>query len=178
MEDTTNAVRKLFQLGRRELVTKPVDTGKLLARSIQTMTYSLEKNQARVTTGELPVIETDPQALELIFDNLLTNAVKFLDPKRPGVIEVTAERSQHETLFHVHDNGRGIAAEDVPRAFELFRRVGELDVPGEGIGLAHVKILVQRLGGDIWCKSAPGEGSTFSFSLPKCHSPHEKSPKL
>ena len=70
------------------------------------------------------------------------------------------------TTFHIRDNGRGIAAEDMDKVFAPFRRAGRQDVPGEGMGLAYVQALVRRHGGRIWCESEPGVGSTFSFTIP------------
>jgi signal transduction histidine kinase len=70
-------------------------------------------------------------------------------------------------VIHIRDNGRGIAQEDIPKVFEIFKRVGTQDVTGEGMGLAYVKALVKRQGGRIWCESELGKGSTFSFTIPR-----------
>jgi signal transduction histidine kinase len=69
------------------------------------------------------------------------------------------------TVFSVRDNGRGIAAADIPHVFEPFRRVGQQDVPGEGMGLTYVRTLVRRHGGEITCQSTLGVGTTFSFTI-------------
>jgi signal transduction histidine kinase len=98
--------------------------------------------------------------------NILMNAVTYLDPERPGEIEITGQRKHNETHFQVRDNGRGIAENDMHKIFELFRRAGEQDVPGEGMGLAYVRTLVRRYGGRIWCESDLGVGTTFTFSIP------------
>jgi signal transduction histidine kinase len=103
----------------------------------------------------------------MIFGNILDNAVKYLRPGVPGKIEIIAEANSEGTTFSIRDNGRGIPNEEIHKVFEMFRRVGEQDVPGEGVGLACVKTLVRRHGGRIWCKSEPGAGSTFSFSIPE-----------
>jgi signal transduction histidine kinase len=89
----------------------------------------------------------------------------YLDPHRPGKIEIRAERNHAETTFHIRDNGRGIDKKDLHAVFELFRRVGKQDVPGEGMGLAYVQTLVRRHGGQIWCESEVGVGTTFSFTI-------------
>jgi signal transduction histidine kinase len=68
-------------------------------------------------------------------------------------------------VFAVQDNGRGIAEADIPHVFEPFRRVGRQDVPGEGMGLAYVRTLVRRHGGDITCQSTLGVGTTFTFTI-------------
>ena len=108
-----------------------------------------------------------PQQLLRAVGNLLDNAVKYLDPSRPGLVRVTAETRGSRVAVHVADNGRGIAPQDHARVFELFRRAGAQDRPGEGIGLAHVKAMARALGGRVTLRSAPGEGSTFTVILPQ-----------
>ncbi len=98
--------------------------------------------------------------------NILNNAIIYLEPGRTGEIEITGECNAHETIFRIHDNGRGIALEDMDKVFAPFRRAGKQDVPGEGMGLAYVQTLVRRHGGRIWCESEQGAGTTFSFTLP------------
>jgi signal transduction histidine kinase len=107
----------------------------------------------------------DRTAMEQIMGNLLANAVAYLEPGRPGEVGVTAECRPDVTVLHVRDNGRGIAAEDIPKVFEPFRRVGRQDVPGEGMGLAYVQMLVRRHGGDIRCHSTLGVGTTLTFTI-------------
>ena len=104
--------------------------------------------------------------MEQIISNLLMNAIIYLDKSRPGRITVTGERNSKDTIYRIQDNGRGIALDDMPKIFELFRRAGKQDVPGEGMGLAYVRTLVRRFGGRIWCESELGEGSTFTFTIP------------
>jgi signal transduction histidine kinase len=99
--------------------------------------------------------------------SLLDNAIKYLDPNRPGQIEVSAEETADTTVFHVRDNGRGIAEDDMNKLFVPFRRLGPQDVMGEGMGLAFVRTLLHRLGGSIDCHSQFGVGTTFSFTLPR-----------
>jgi signal transduction histidine kinase len=101
-----------------------------------------------------------------VFGNVVENALKYLQPGRPGTIRVTGRVEGAMARFEVADNGRGIATKDFERVFELFRRAGDQSVPGEGIGLAHVRTLVRRMGGTIECKSEVGTGSTFTISLP------------
>lgn len=166
MDSLINAVLKLSRAGRRRLSLEPVRVRDLVQESLDTHAHQISSRQIGVTLGDLPDLVSDRASVEQIFANLLDNAIKYLDPARPGLIAVTAERSDGDFLFRISDNGRGMAQEDIPRAFEMFRRVGRQDVPGEGIGLAYVKTLVRLLGGRIWCDSEPGIGSTFSFSLP------------
>jgi signal transduction histidine kinase len=106
--------------------------------------------------------------VEQVFGNLIDNALKYLDPARPGTIEITARPAPGNRIrFDVSDTGRGIAPQDHGRIFELFRRSGTQDQPGEGIGLASVKALVRALGGRIEVSSQPGVGTTFIVTLPR-----------
>ncbi len=104
-------------------------------------------------------------------DHLIDNAVKYLSPDRPGLIDITGLRNGGETLFHIRDNGRGIAKDDLEKIFGLFRRAGEQDTPGKGMGLAYVKALIRLQGGRIWCESEAGSGTLFTFSLPDSTAP-------
>jgi PAS domain S-box-containing protein len=175
MDGQINAILKLSRAGRRKLVPEPLQMGDLVRGILQTLTHQLESRAVAVTVEGLPDLVADRMAMEQIFGNLLDNAVKYLDPARPGAIAVTAENDGREIVVHVRDNGRGMAQEDIPKAFELFRRVGKQDMPGEGLGLAYVRALVRSMGGRIWCRSELGKGTTFSFSVsntgPGTHEP-------
>ena len=118
--------------------------------------------------GDLPRVTADRLAMEQIFGNLIDNAVKYLSPGRPGRITVTGQPTGGGRVrIAVADNGRGIAERDHVRVFELFRRSGVQDQPGEGIGLAHVKALIRSLGGRIDVASELGVGTTFVVTLPR-----------
>ena len=100
-------------------------------------------------------------------DVLVDNALKYLRPGVQGQISVKARNQGNKVIVEISDNGRGIERRDQIRIFELFRRAGVQDRPGEGMGLAHVRALVRRLGGSIAVDSTPGEGSVFRISLPR-----------
>ena len=114
----------------------------------------------------LPTTTADPTSVELIFGNLLDNAIKFLDADRPGRITVTGWPHGDENVFQVKDNGVGIPEADFERIFQVFQRCGPQEIAGEGMGLAYVRTLVRRHGGRIWCESEPGSGSVFTFTIP------------
>jgi len=165
MDRFISALLKLSRLGRRELHLEPVDMEALVQATLQTLGHQLEERQVEVTVGPLPEMVADRTSMEQIMGNLLGNAVKYLDPDRPGEIEITAERGTNETTFRVRDSGRGIAEDDMDKVFAPFRRVGRQDVPGEGMGLPYVQALVRRHGGRMWCESELGVGMTFSFTI-------------
>jgi signal transduction histidine kinase len=166
MDHFINAVLKLSRLGRRELKFEPVDMEALVQAALQTLGHQIEERHVKVSVGPLPAVVADRTSMEQILGNLLGNAVKYLNPDRPGEIGVTGECDHDETIFRVRDSGRGIAEEDMDKVFAPFRRAGKQDVPGEGMGLPYVQTLVRRHGGRIWCESQPGKGSTFYFTIP------------
>ncbi|MEL0251039.1 MAG: ATP-binding protein, partial [Novosphingobium sp.] len=128
--------------------------------------HRIDETGTTIEIGALPRIETDRLAVEQILSNLIENALKYLQPGRPGVIRIDGNVSHGRANINVRDNGRGIDARDHERIFDLFRRSGTQDQPGEGIGLAHVRALAYRLGGLIEVTSETGVGSTFTLSLP------------
>ncbi len=166
MDKFVNGVLKLSRLGRRDLELEPLNMGSLVRETMDTLRHQLEQGRAKFTVGPLPEVVGDRTSMEQIVGNLLTNAVLYLDPVRPGEIDVSGEVDDGEAVFRVRDNGTGIAARDLKKIFEPFVRVGEPSVPGEGMGLAYVQTLVRRHGGRIWCESEPGVGTTFGFTVP------------
>jgi len=168
MDRLINAILKLSREGRRELRSERVDLAPLLATAAASVQHQLDERGARIELGDrFPVIHSDRLALEQVFGNLVDNAVKYLSADRPGHIRITAKEDLSGVTIEVADNGRGIAPNDHERIFELFRRAGTQDVAGEGIGLAHVRALVRRLGGDITVDSELGKGSRFKVRLPR-----------
>jgi PAS domain S-box-containing protein len=165
MDHLTTAVLNLSRMGRRDLTIEPIDMNQLIQVVLESMAHQIRQRYATVTVDPLPEVRSDRLAMEQIMGNIVSNAVKYLTNDRPGVIRVSGELNDIETIFHITDNGRGIAEEDKHKVFEPFRRAGQPDVPGEGMGLAYVQVLVRRHGGRIWFNSVLNEGSTFSFSI-------------
>ncbi|MGA1992467.1 MAG: PAS domain-containing sensor histidine kinase [Bryobacteraceae bacterium] len=166
MDHLIGALLRLSRVGYREFHMEELDAGELLAETLRTLAHQIESRKVELKIGPLPGITSDRTAIEQVFGNLLDNALKYLDPRRPGQIEVSAQETAEGVVFQVRDNGRGIAEEDMDKVFAPFRRAGPQDVPGEGMGLAYVQALLHRLGGTIECHSQPGVGTTFRFILP------------
>ena len=166
MDRLINAILRLSREGRRVLVPEQLDMTALLQAAIDNVAHQAERVGAGIVLEPVPAIVSDRIAVDQVFSNLIDNAVKYLADGRPGRIAVEGRREGLWVVVTVRDNGRGIAERDMERVFELFRRAGNQDRPGEGIGLAHVKALVRRLGGAIECQSRLGEGSVFSVRLP------------
>ncbi|MBA4789649.1 MAG: CHASE3 domain-containing protein [Rhizobiales bacterium] len=174
MDRLIKAILDLSRQGRAELQPVSVDMRALVDSIAATVAHQLIERDARIEIGALPAIVSDRLALEQIFTNLIDNAVKYLRTDVPGRIEVKAVETSAYVTFSVTDNGRGIDQRDRGRVFELFRRSGPQDRPGEGIGLAHVRTLVRRLGGSVLLESELGQGTTFKVTLPKTLAVHHK----
>ena len=130
--------------------------------------HQLEETNTEFVVGEMVPFESDRLSIEQIVGNLIENAVKYSEPGRANRIEVSGrDLSGGWVEFAIADNGRGIAPKDHERIFELFRRSGRQDRPGEGLGLAFVRNSVRRLGGSIDVESELGQGSTFRLKFPK-----------
>jgi signal transduction histidine kinase len=168
MDRLINAILKLSREGRRVLTPEPVDMAALVAGIVASVRHQTTDAGAEIIVQDkLPGLFSDRLVLEQIFGNLIDNAVKYLDPSRPGRIQISARSEAGRLIYEVSDNGRGIDARDHERIFELFRRSGIQDRPGEGIGLAHVRALTRRLGGLIAVRSEFGRGTTFEINLPR-----------
>jgi signal transduction histidine kinase len=169
MDGLINAILKLSREGRRVLKPEPIRLDALLQNAAATVQHQVvESGGDVVIDSKVAPVVSDRLALEQIFGNLLDNAVKYRSPDRPLHIRIRA-REDHgkRVLVEVEDNGRGIAAQDHERVFDLFRRSGAQDQPGEGIGLAHVRTMVRNLGGDITLESQLARGTTMRLNLPR-----------
>ena len=175
MDRLINAVLRLSREGRRDFQPEPVDMNALLTAIADTVTHRAVELGASIEVGALPGIETDRLAVEQIFANLVDNALKYGREGEPLQIQIAGRANASHATYEVHDNGRGIDPADHARVFELFRRSGPQDRPGEGIGLAHVRALVRRLGGTMALRSALGQGSTFTVTLPRRWAPGTRS---
>jgi signal transduction histidine kinase len=166
MDRLISAILNLTREGRREFEPVRIDTRELIEAIVTTVAHQASEAKAQIRIEPLPEITSDRLALEQIFSNLLDNALKYLKPGVPGDISVRGRAKLGFAIFEITDNGRGIDPKDHRRIFDLFRRAGTQDKPGQGIGLAHVRALVRRLGGTMSVSSEPNHGSTFTITLP------------
>jgi len=167
MDRLINAILKLSREGRRVITPEPIDVAAVIDTIEGSIRHVLDDRGVTLTIERpMPRLISDRVAVEQILSNLIENASKYLQPGRPGTIRVSAEKRRDRVIVSVADNGRGIDPRDHQRIFDLFRRSGQQDQPGEGIGLAHVRALAYRLGGTIDVESQLGQGSTFRLNLP------------
>ena len=164
-----DALLRLSRVGRVVYDWQQVDVRATVQRVVTALGNTIDERGARVVVGELPPAWGDPTAIEQIFANLVSNALNYLDPARPGVIEVGSQEDRQnddKRIYYVKDNGLGIDADHLPKVFLAFQRLHPTVAPGEGIGLPLVRRMVERHGGRIWVESEVGQGSTFFVSLP------------
>jgi PAS domain S-box-containing protein len=166
MQILINDLLQYSRVGTRGKALAPTDTNMVLDAARANLRVVLEETGAMVTSDELPSVMGDPVQLSQLFQNLIGNAVKFSKEGEPPRIHIGAERRDGEWLFSVGDDGIGIEPEYLERIFVIFQRLhARNEYSGTGIGLAVCKKIVERHGGRIWVESAPGEGSTFYFTL-------------
>jgi signal transduction histidine kinase len=171
MDRLINAILKLSREGRGTVSPEPLNMDDLAQGIADSLRHRVTEAGAEILVEKpLPKVTTDRVALEQILSNLTENAVKYLKPGRPGRIVIRGRRELGKVVYEVADNGRGIDPKDHERVFDLFRRSGVQDQPGEGIGLAHVRASAYRLGGIVTCESALDEGAVFRVSLPAAYS--------
>lgn len=166
-----DALLRLSRAGRVEYHPKMVEMKPVVNRIVEAMSGTIAKRAADVVVGDLPPVWADPTATEQIFANLIGNAVNYLDPTRPGKVEIgtvarEVEGVEKPQVYFVKDNGLGIAESYLPKVFAIFQRLHGDVATGEGVGLALVKRVVERHGGKVWVESQKGVGSTFFVAFP------------
>ncbi|ELZ10021.1 ATP-binding protein [Natrialba aegyptia] len=154
---------------------EPIDLDDVLADVRRDLRMQIEESGAEIAAGELPRVEGDGNQLRQVFQNLLSNAIEYSGNESPR-IEISAHDTGKEWVISVSDDGVGIEPDDQERIFGLFQRRHDSDEQtGSGLGLALCKRIIERHGGEIWVESEPGEGATFSFTLPTRLGPKRES---
>lgn len=155
------------RVGRGDLKAQRLDSEAVVAQALDSLMFTIEDSRARITKDELPRIFGNENEIMRLFQNLLSNSLKYRSERDP-VIHISARPDGENWLFSIHDNGIGIAPSYSESIFILFKRLhGREKYPGTGIGLALCKKIVERHGGRIWVDSQLGNGSTFYFTLPR-----------
>jgi PAS domain S-box-containing protein len=142
------------------------DLSASLEEAMAVVKTRIEENGAAVSAGPLPATKGDTEQLAHVFQNLLSNALKYRRADCPPQIRISATRAGDNWTICVEDNGIGFEPQYAERIFGLFKRLHKDEYPGTGLGLAICQRIVERYGGRMWAEGRPGEGSTFFFSLP------------
>jgi signal transduction histidine kinase len=155
------------RLTTREAPLELIDSSEIYSEALSNLQTTIEESKAIVTCDALPTVKADRVQFLQVFQNLISNAIKYRSTRTPK-IHVGVEDRSTEWLFSIRDNGIGIAPQYANRIFRLFQRLHtRKEYSGTGIGLAICKKVIERHGGRIWVESEPEEGSTFYFTLPK-----------
>jgi signal transduction histidine kinase len=145
---------------------EPIDCNAVLAQALANLQVAMRESGALVTSDPLPTVPADATQLQQVFQNLLSNALKFRS-QAPPTIHIGVECQAGDWQFSVRDNGIGLEPQYAERIFVIFQRLHtRREYAGTGIGLALCKKIVERHGGQIWVRSEPGQGATFYFTLP------------
>lgn len=166
MQGLIQGLLQYSRVSTRGQEPEPTDLNLVLKTVQENLHETINQSNAEITADELPTVKADSTQLGQLFQNLLTNAIKFRKKDENPKIHISAKNKGDEWLFAVSDNGIGIPKADADRIFVIFQRLHTKDeYEGTGIGLAVVKKIVERHGGRIWIESEEGKGTTFYFTL-------------
>jgi PAS domain S-box-containing protein len=165
-----NLIKDLLDFSRigRKITFVNVDCNKILLEIIAEMGSSITESSAKINYSNLPILKGNETELKQLFQNLISNAIKFRKKDVSPVIDISSQEKETEYLFAIKDNGIGFEEEYKDKIFIIFQRLHNAEeYPGTGIGLATCKKIVTQHNGRIWVESKLGEGSTFYFTISK-----------
>jgi light-regulated signal transduction histidine kinase (bacteriophytochrome) len=168
MQDQINGLLELSKIGKERSITI-VETGPVLSDVLHDLDVSIKESKAKIYFEKpLPILKGNRTEIRLLFQNLISNAIKYKKADAQPIISIRAKEKEAEIQFSISDNGIGIHPEHHEKVFVLFKRLhNRNEYSGTGIGLAHCQKIVHTHGGKIWIESEPNTGSTFHFSIPK-----------
>ena len=168
MQTLINDILAFSRLQTHEKPHEAVDIDQVLADVKHNLKLKIRENRAKIVTESLPTVQGNAKQLGQLFQNLISNALKYRSPDRAPEIHVRGEERSKEWHFSVSDNGIGIEKQYFNRIFIIFQRLHtSKEYEGTGVGLAICKRIVEQHGGNIWLDSQPGQGTTFYFTINK-----------
>ena len=166
MQSLIQDLLKVSRVSKEEIETQAIDCRTVVEQAVKNLQAAIEENGAVVAWNCLPAVMADASQLTQVFQNLIANAIKFHGTERP-VIQIDAEKKEHEWVLRVSDNGIGIPAESWQDIFVIFRRLHtRAEYAGNGIGLSMCKKIIERHGGKLWVEAQAKPGCLFKFTLP------------
>jgi PAS domain S-box-containing protein len=166
MESLIHDLLAYSRVLQNDVEQKPVDAGLVARQALMLCQTSIEESGADIDLSPLPEVLAGEPPLLQVFQNLISNALKYRKPETPPRVRITGEVQGPQVLFKIKDNGIGFDPLYADKIFNLFTRLHGRKYPGTGLGLAICQRIVERYGGQIWAESKPDEGSTFCFTLP------------
>ncbi len=167
MQTLISDLLQYSRTGTEPYTKRPVAVEELVNAAIQNLAVAIAESSASVSCASLPVLMADATRMIQVFQNLISNAIKFRQPEACPRIKISAELTGEDWLISVNDNGIGFNMADGERIFEIFQRLHRGDAfAGNGIGLSVCRRIIEQHGGRLWAQSTPGEGTTFYFTLP------------
>ena len=168
MQTLLDDLLRYSRAGAEPKVLEAIDVHTVVEDALANLRWIIADTRACVTVGDaLPAVRGDPVQLRQVFQNLISNAIKFHREGVAPAVSITAVVENGAPRFTVQDNGIGISAQQMNRLFQIFQRLHPRErYPGRGIGLAICKRIIERHGGRVWVESEPGLGSRFIFYLP------------
>ncbi|GGS28636.1 sensor histidine kinase [Deinococcus knuensis] len=168
LQSMIDELLKLARVAQTSLQVRDLNLAQVVLRAWANIAPETEGREIEWIAGDLPVVRGDPQLLMLAFENLLSNAVKYTSGRERARVEVGARDGGDHWVVFVQDDGVGFDPRYTERLFGAFQRLHtEQEFSGVGMGLANVKRIVTRHGGQVWAESHPGDGATFYISFPK-----------
>jgi light-regulated signal transduction histidine kinase (bacteriophytochrome) len=167
MEMLISGLLAYSQASRASSPAEPVSAGEVMDTVLKNLSATIEETGAEIAVAKLPAVRGETVPLVHLFQNLVSNSLKYRGKGKPRV-KIDAAPDGAMWRFSVSDNGIGIPKEFQIQIFGIFKRLHDrAEYPGTGIGLAICQKIVERCGGRIWVESEPGDGSTFYFTLPR-----------
>ena len=161
-------ILEFSRVGRQELSEEEVNVKLLIEEISDLYKKKIEEKNATIEVGPMPVIQTYKASLRQVFQNLISNALKYQEEDNNAIISIQCKKVDGFWKFSIQDNGIGIEEEFHDKIFEIFQRLhNKEDYSGTGIGLAIVKKIIEGQGGKIYLESAKGKGSIFYFTIPE-----------
>ena len=167
MDTLLSGLLRLSRSGRASLSLAPLDMDKLISNVVDSSEFQIREARVKMKVEKLPPCHSDEVQLNQVFSNLLSNALKYMAPARPGLIRISGRREGNDTVYCVEDNGIGISPAHLDKIFEIFHRLNPELCEGDGLGLTIVKRIVGRLGGSIHVQSKEGSGTCFYVAVPE-----------
>jgi len=167
MEQLLQALMNLSRAGREPVVRQLIPAAAVVHRLAAELEPVLAEKSVFLEVGTVPDLWAEPARVEQILRLALDNAVKFASPARPGRLRIGGSTQETEDVCWIEDNGIGIRPQDLERIFLPFGRVREIEAPGQGVGLATIRKLMNQLGGRVWMESTHRQGATLFLAFPK-----------